>query len=1685
MDTTPRYTSSCNTIDLHTLGLEVNRTLSSSRRPKADENLLELGLDSVAVLKITSWLRRQGYLVRFPLLMENPTLNHWMSLLETSQASFPEEPHIADNSLPLSTTNIPFPLTDVQHAYWIGRRDDQPLGGIGCHAYLELDGENIDGERLQAAWCQLHRQHAMLNCRFLENGTQCYSFDLSRQKIQYNDLHELDDNAITSCMATLRETLSHRRLHVEKGEVACLTLTRFSHHQYRMHLNLDLLIADVASLQILLRDLARAYTGDPLAEGVSAWRFANYLSQQLSPQKAEHDKAYWLAQLDTLPPPLNLPLAVNEEQITAPRFLRRQYLFTAEDYARLKQLAAHHQTTPAMTLLSAWSLIIAAWSAQDRFFINLPLFNRTGGHDTDNVIADFTSLLLLPIHCDNPDDFLNHLRRTERRFYQDVEHASFSGVQLQRELAKHHNSKARFAPLVFACNLGQPLVDSHCNRHLGKLTYMVSQTPQVWLDHQLYEHQEGLLLCWDSVEALFPHGMIDSMFQRYIELVRWLLHNDWQQPLPAMLPPAQRETRDTVNNTAALIPPQLLHHAFFCQAQRTPDALAVIDASHDSVLSYQALSREALKLAAMLCAQGMAPAEPIAVMLPRGPQQIIAVLGILAAGCSYVPVGLNHPPQRQQRILTRGGIRLAIVVTPPDDTLWRQSEIQFLPIDKAQCYAPLTAPAANDAAQTAYIIFTSGSTGEPKGVMISHRAAWNTIADINQRFQLNTSDRALALSALDFDLSVYDIFGLLSTGGAIVTMDEDHRRDAALWLKWLVQWRISLWNSVPALLEMLLIAAENNSPPIALRQVLLSGDWVSLSLPQRLAKQWPQISLSVLGGATEAAIWSNIQEVSLPLPSHWKRIPYGRPLANQRFRVVNPWGQDCPDWVSGELWIGGVGVAQGYCGDVERSADAFVNRCGERWYRTGDNGRYWPDGTLEFLGRQDQQIKIRGYRIELGEIETALLTLSGTSRALALVQEQPLAIIAALECAHPPEEVSDQLTLLSQRLPEYMLPRQILHFTVFPLTANGKIDKQAILAQATTQQAQPQQQPPVGMTENVVAQVWRTLLGVEDLHRASDFFQCGGDSLVATRMVQMLAQHGVTSQEPLRHLFSHPQLAAFANGLQHTITPSAPETALLRSPLADNEPFPLTEVQNAYWLGSASGMPLHCETEYVLMFNSTTWLLPDLKSAWQKLLDRHPMLRAFVTDDGQQQVAAKAVAAIPLIRLTDGNEQLARERLRHGQAPLIEKLPVNWLAITWKNAGQKMLLTMRINYLFLDAYSVKILLRELSHYLQDDAPSLPPLQLRWQDYLAATACATQEKKNAQQRWLSRLETLPSSPQLPLVRSPLTAGAARVIRRETQLDTALWADLRLRAKDEGLTPSALLLTVYASVLAANSQCNDITLNLTLFDRQAIHTDVTRLVGDFTRLTPVVFRYRERTSFSQQARQAQQEIAIALDNRAVSSLWVQRQLTKRPSPTTGFPVVFTSTLGLEDDFADALPTDALELTSGGWSMTPQTWIDHQVWQQQGVLMLCWDCVDDLFSDGFCATLFNDYCQLLHHIATADWKQPLSYTARYQPTVQISNAPLLLSVDQTPGDNLEQQIARLWQQTLQQENLPHDTNFFLCGGDSLKATHIVTKLHEQRLTPQILSLRLFFTHPTIAGLAAHIRSSQAQRKDDEGIL
>ncbi|GAB4588358.1 amino acid adenylation domain-containing protein [Nocardia sp. IFM 10818] len=1526
-------------------------------------NLIEAGIDSIRVMQVVDSWSRRGLGVKFAELFERPTVADWWELVA---ARTPERP--ADVVAVVVDEFAPFELSPIQHAYRVGRGDDQPLGGIGCHVYLEIDGDGIDPARLDTAIDAVVARHGMLRVRILDDGTQQISPQSDRPGLRVHDLRDRGDGA--QVLSRLRDTLSHRRLDVERGEVFDVQLSLLPNAGTRLHIELDLLVADVLSFNIFLDDLAAAYRGGPEALRPLAYSFPRYRAE-LAAQRAgtvERDRAYWTSRLAELPAAPPLPLAVEPERIVSPRFRRIARWLDPFAYRLLTARSREHGVTVAMTLATAFAEVLGRWSGTSRMLLNVPIFDRKALHpDISEVVADFTNLILLDVDL-GAEGFLERVRRTQRRFQSDISHSAYSGLDVLRDLARHDGGHAG-APVVFASNLNSgDLLGDDFRESFGELGFMVSQTPQVWLDHQLMEMHDGLYLNWDYVPELFPEGVIESMFDAYCGVLDWLSHADWSAAVPIELPSSQQVVREVVGTTEGLEPGRLLHEAFFQRAAREPERPALLWGD-EGQCSYGALADRALRIAGGLIAFGVRRGDLVGVTLPKGPDQIAAILGVLAAGAAYVPVGIDQPAARRDRIFAAADVRY--VLTDDADRDW-PSDIGVCPVAEIDGPA-LPGPVGVGVGGTAYVIFTSGSTGQPKGVEVSHRAAVNTVEDINERFGVSAQDRVLAVSAADFDLSVYDMFGLLGVGGALVLVDEADRREAQRWVQLCRRHGVTVWNSVPALFDMYLTAAHAVAGQDVIRVVLLSGDWIGLDLPGRYHDRCPNGRFIALGGATEAAIWSNAFEVDWVEPE-WRSVPYGFALRNQCYRVVDADGRDCPDWAAGELWIGGIGLAEGYLGDTAKTAERFVWWQGRRWYRTGDMGRFWPNGTLEFLGRLDHQVKVRGHRIELGEIESALETHPGVERAVVTTVDLGAhrRIAAAVTLAGVTEPADADLEQwLRERLPGHMIPEQFVTVAALPLTGNGKVDRAAVATVLARAQITggPADAPPRGRMEELVAELWLELLPIEQTSRTDNFFRCGGDSLIGTRLVARLSALGITGAE-LRGLFANPTVAGFAATLAVGDTAAA---AYEPDPDARFEPFPVTDVQRAYLIGrrpefTLGGIGTHFYTE----FDGEDIDLDRLEHAWNTLIERHDMLRTVFDGNERQWVrpeverfvipvadasADEADAVLAALR-----EDMAHHTFEPGRWPLFDVRAVRY--------GSRVRIGVNLDNLIVDALSIFILLAELELLYQDPAARLRPVGITFRDYELNTRPTPDAVTAAREYWLELIDRLPPPPDLPLATDPAQIREPRFARRDTSIDRASWTRITERAREHEITPSALLLACYAEVLGAWSTRQDMTLTLTTFQRNPIHPDVDNILGEFTSLLLVAYDPDSDAGLAARARGLQEQMWRGLDHQAVSATWALREMARRAGAAEmSMPVVFTSALGVLDGL-DTSAASAYAETSWEISHTPQVSLDLQVREYADGVAVSWDFVEGLFAAGVIDQMFTAYRAALDWLADGDW-------------------------------------------------------------------------------------------------------------------
>ncbi len=995
----------------------------------------------------------------------------------------------------------------MQEAYWLGRQGGFELGGTSIHSYRETEIEDLDIERLDAAWSALVRRHDALRSVVTESGTQRMVRDTTPYKIALTDPRDCGPEAVSEHLEATRHEMSHRLFPLDVWPQWEIRATRIDDRLTRLHIGFDGMLIDDRSYQILIREWIRLYRDPSLSLPPLAYSFRDYVLEERARRESPayiQALTYWRERVANLPESARLPMAKHFRAVQA-RFERYSAKLDKAEWEALKAHCRENRVTPAGLLLACFMEVLGRWSKSPELTVSVPTLNRPPFHEHINdVVGDFGSFVLIGNDGLASGTLAERIQGIQKRLWEGLEHDCVSGVRIIRELMQHRQSSGSAqVPVVFtmASSLRDGQAAAGARAEDAEVLYGITQTPQVYLDHQAAEMQGCLHFNWDVVEELFPSGLMHVLFEAYCGLLRSLAADAslLGQTSPVDIPPEQRRERVHANATDAPIPDGLLHDFGGPLDAALANAPAVI--SSQRILSHRELAGLSDALAQRLLSEGVRPNELVAVVAHKGWEQIVAVRATLAAGAAYLPVAADLPADYRQSLLERTNAR---IVLAPSALLQVQefgglSQIaidEVVPLDAA-CDGSDAAPCEPD--DLAYVIFTSGSTGQPKGVMITHRSAVNTVQDVNRRFQLTAGDRVIAVSSLSFDLSVYDIFGALAVGACVVLPEQGRQRDAAYLHRLMHENSVTVWNSVPALMEMLVQYAEDSGTrlPPSLRLVLLSGDWIPVDLPGRIRALSDEVEIVSLGGATEGAIWSVFFPIGSVSPS-WPSIPYGRPLSNQRLHVLDAQDRDCPVWVPGRLCIEGTGLAVGYWDDRAQTDLRFRSRAGsrERLYDTGDWARYLPGGDIEFLGRDDRQVKLNGFRVELDEVESQLRKHPSVALA-AVVKTQSNQLLAVVTSADPACSVETLRAHLAGRLPAYMIPSQIRVLDALPMTRNGKIDYGSL--QGDIDEIASSVAPDDARSRQFLEDI-AEILGLERVDTSKSLIALGGASLEIVRL---------------------------------------------------------------------------------------------------------------------------------------------------------------------------------------------------------------------------------------------------------------------------------------------------------------------------------------------------------------------------------------------------------------------------------------------------------------------------------------------------------------------------------------------------------------------------------------------------------
>ena len=974
------------------------------------------------------------------------------------------------------------------------------------------------------------------------------------------DLSALPDRETRAQRLAVEE--ARRPFDLARGPLFRAALFRLDPDQHLLVLTVHHIVSDAWSLGVLFREIGAVYRaflrGEPSPLPDLPIQYADYAAWQrrtLRGEALERVLGYWRDQLEGLPPALELLTDRPRPTVQSSRGAKQSIVIPKPVSDRLKELSRRDGATLFATLLAAFHTLLGRYTGQDDIVVGSPIAGRTQA-ETEGLVGFFVNTLALRLVQSNDPTFRELLHRAREATLGAYAHQDLPFEKLVEELQPERD--LRRTP-VFQVAFAYQNFPTH-KLELPGLTLQSepaeSGTAKFDLMLYMWQRSDGLRAVLEYNLDLFEAGTIIRMLGHFRNLLESIaLDPDRRLSELSLLSHEERHQHLVEwNATGADYPGERsVHRLFEDQAAQTPQAVAV--AAGTEQLTYGELDRRANQLAHHLRARGVGPDVRVGVCLERSPRLIIALLGVLKAGGTYVALDPAYPSERQGLLLRDA--KVGVLLTdgrsgeglPSGDT----AAIVRLEPDLASIAGEPDTPVRSGvtAANLAYLIYTSGSTGTPKGVGITHRSAVAFLTWAREMTPASAGARVLATTSINFDLSVYEIFGTLSWGGTVLllgtALELTERPDLC------VPGAATLLNTVPSVAAALV---RLGAVPAGLVRVNLAGE----PLPRALVE-----TLYAAGAGEVCNLYGPSETTTYSTVAHLARgesgVPgIGRPIANTRAYVLDRRLEPVPIGVPGELYLGGAGVARGYLGRPALTAERFVpdpfgplagGEPGGRLYRTGDRVRWRPDGALEYLGRLDQQLKLRGFRIEPGEIETVLGRHPAVRAAAVIAREDvpgDMRLVAYVVPDGLPLDGGELRRFLEQHLPEYMVPAAIVELESLPLSPNGKLDRRALPApDDTDSRGRDGYVAPRTPVEEMLAGIWASVLRLERVGIRDNFFALGGHSLLATQVVSRV-RTAIGVELPLRALFEDPTVADLATrvGTELMVATSSPGPVLTR-----------------------------------------------------------------------------------------------------------------------------------------------------------------------------------------------------------------------------------------------------------------------------------------------------------------------------------------------------------------------------------------------------------------------------------------------------------------------------------------------------------------------------------------------------------
>ena len=1143
-----------------------------------DANFFSLGGDSVMAIQCLSRLRAKlPVALSLSDFFENATVSRQAALvaermsavhrngngasaklsLHTWKQVKPEQPDgsASSQTIPARGKNLPYPLSSGQQRIWFFGElaPEVPLYNE-CEA-VRLTGK-LDAEGLEAALNLIIARYEILRTTIQVAADRPIaivhqSWPIRIKRIDLTDLNSARRKSEIERLM-IEEPRRPYRLESEPGIRA--TLVRLGAEDHVFILMMHHLVCDWASEGILWRELSSAYRAISRREPVALARlpvqygdYAVWQQQRVDEADFKEDLIFWQNNLRGAPEMLDLPSDRTRPSVQSYRGARQRFRFDATLTEALRNRSRGEKTSLFALFAAALKTLLYRYTGTEDIVLGIPVADRERP-ELESVIGFLLHTQALRTRLSGSmtfRDLLASVRKGSVDLYTHRE-VPFEQVVSMMRPDRSLSHSPLFQVMINWRDQGQHLSSIGMDGLEVESLLAETRTSKFDLTLLVTDGGDEILLEAEYSTDLFDHERIARMFGHYETMLK-AVATDPEQRL-AELPLLTDAERDQLvvqfNQTGRDYPRECVHQLFEIQAERTPEAVAIV--ARDGQLTYRELNRRANRVARKLLEAGVTPQTVVAICIDRSAMMLVGLLGILKAGAAYLPLDPGFPQQRLAFMLEDSAAPF-LVTTSDLASRFTVGSARLICADEAyragKDHESSNPQVGVTAKADAYVIYTSGSTGKPKGVVVTHGSLTNLLHSMREEIAFTSRDVLLAVTTLSFDIAGLELYLPLISGARVVLLDSNAAADGSRVIEMINTMRPTVMQATPSLWRILIASGWRGES----RMRIISG---GEPLPRSLADELLDRVGTVFNayGPTETTIWSTIHRVKRGTSP----VPIGHPLANTQLYVLDSSRQPVPLGVVGELYIGGDGVARGYLGRPELTAERFLNDpCvpNSRMYRTGDKVRRLPDGDIEFINRVDNQLKVRGIRVEPGEIEAALMR-HPQIQAAAVVglndASDSVSLVAFIEAKAESEPAPAELRdFLAQSIPSYMVPSRFVTLEKLPLTPNGKIDRVKLRsAEQTIGRIDSDYVEPRDDAERRLQAIWEETLDVRPIGVRHEFFDLGGTSLLATRMIAKV--HKSFNQKlPVAAFFQNPTIEVMARALKHEAKPATSEHRLI------------------------------------------------------------------------------------------------------------------------------------------------------------------------------------------------------------------------------------------------------------------------------------------------------------------------------------------------------------------------------------------------------------------------------------------------------------------------------------------------------------------------------------------------------------